>query len=220
MVAFQIDRWKFLIALMMMFTVVRPLAAAPRADETLQNSVSSNFVEVKRVASWILHSDDNQGVQFIIIDKVNARLFLFDRAGEPVASTRVLLGLARGDDSPPGIGSRKLSAIKPAERITPAGRFVSGAGEDVGGQDLIWIDYDAAIALHRASDRKPGASPRSRADRLSTDETAEKRISLGCVNVSTDFYDRYIKPTFGVSKGVIYILPETRSASAEFHIPV
>ncbi len=155
----------------------------------------------------------------MIIDKVNARLFLFDGKGGLVATTPVLLGLARGDDSPPGIGTRKLSAITPAERITPAGRFVAGAGEDTDGKDLIWIDYDAAIALHRASDRKPGMGARSRVERLASATPAEKRVSLGCVNVSTAFYDRYIQPTFGASRGIVYILPESRSATSEFNIP-
>ena len=59
----------------------------------------------------------------MIVDKVNSQLFLFD-AGESLRATApVLLGLARGDDSPAGIGSRKLSTIRPVERITPAGRF-------------------------------------------------------------------------------------------------
>ncbi len=180
---------------------------------------SANFAEARRVATWISQSDDNGALQFIIIDKLNARLFLFDGSGDLRASTPVLLGLARGDDSPPGIGTRTLSAIKPAERITPAGRFVAEAGEDMGGRDLIWIDYDAAIALHRASDRKPGMGAPSRVQRLSTATMAEKRVSLGCVNVSTAFYDRYIKPTFGVSKGIVYILPESRSATVEFNLP-
>jgi len=155
----------------------------------------------------------------MIIDKVNARLFLFDGKGRLDASTPVLLGLARGDVSPPGIGTRKLSAIKPAERITPAGRFVTGPGEDIDGTDLVWLDYDAAIALHRASDRKPGMASTSRVERLSSSTSAEKRVSLGCVNVSAAFYDQHIKPTFGGSKGVVYILPETRSAIIEFRMP-
>ena len=157
-------------------------------------------------------------MQFIVIDKVNAQLFLFDHNGDLQASTPILLGLAHGDDSPPGIGTRKLSAITPAERITPAGRFVSGSGEDIGGRDLVWIDYGAAVALHRASDRKPGMGVASRVERLASVSAANRRVSLGCVNVSTAFYDRFIKPTFGVSTGVFYVLPETRSATVEFHM--
>lgn len=176
------------------------------------------YAPARNVAAWIMRSHDSGGLQFIIIDKVNARLFLFAPDGSLQASTPVLLGLARGDVSPPGIGERKLSAIAPAERITPAGRFVTHAGNDVGGRDLVWIDYDAAVALHRASDRKPGMGVMSRVARLAAPSALDRRVSLGCVNVSTPFYDRYIEPTFGTASGIIYILPETHSATVEFHM--
>ena len=177
------------------------------------------FAETRRVANWILATNDNVGRPFVVIDKVNARLFLFEADGTLRATTSVLLGLARGDDSPPGIGTRKLSAITPRERITPAGRFVAHVGQDMDGASILWIDYDAAIALHRASDRKPGSAHKSKSARLSSASVSEKRISLGCINVSTAFYDRFIQPTFSVSNGIVYVLPETRSAAAEFGIP-
>ncbi|WP_207790225.1 L,D-transpeptidase [Glacieibacterium frigidum] len=175
--------------------------------------------EARRVVDWVVASRDNGGNAFIVVDKANARLMLFDASGMVRATTPVLLGLARGDDSPPGIGTRKLSAIAPAERITPAGRFVLEAGKNMAGKDIVWIDYDAAVSLHRASDRKPGMGARSRVERLGSTTAAEKRVSLGCVNVATAFYDSFIQPTFGHAPGIAYILPETRSAAAEFAIP-
>lgn len=177
---------------------------------------SPSFGEAQRVAHWVAASNDNAGLQYMIVDKANARVFVFSGNGALGASAPILLGLARGDVSPPGIGDRKLSQIRPEERITPAGRFVSGAGEDMDGTDLIWIDYGAAIALHRASDRKPGMTAKSRVERLTSASPQEKRVSLGCINVATDFYDRVIAPTFGRSQGVVYILPETRTAAVQF----
>lgn len=175
--------------------------------------------EAQRVVSWVIASKDNDARPFIVVDKVNAQLILFDARGVVRATTPVLLGLARGDDSPPGIGTRKLSEIASAERITPAGRFVLEAGKNMAGKDIVWIDYDAAVSLHRASDRKPGMGARSRVERLGSATPAEKRVSLGCVNVATAFYDNFIQPTFGSTQGVAYILPETRSAAVEFAIP-
>ena len=196
-----------------------PAAAAVIGAGSTELLDATRFSEARRVADWIVSSKDSGDLPYMVIDKVNARLFLFNGEGRVRATTPILLGLARGDDSPPGIGTRALSALTPAERITPAGRFVVGAGKDIGGADVIWIDYDAAIALHRASDRKPGMGARSRSERLSSATPTEKRVSLGCVNVSTAFYDRFIQPTFGVSRGVAYILPETRSATVEFNMP-
>jgi hypothetical protein len=180
---------------------------------------SSQSAEVRRVAAWIVQSDDHGDLQFIIVDKVNARLFLFDHAGGLRASAPVLIGLAAGDDSPPDIGTRPLSKIAPSERVTPAGRFIAAPGEDTAGNEIIWIDYNAAVALHRVSDRKPGSGAKSRLERLKNGSAADRRISLGCVNVSTEFYDNFIAPTFGKSEGVIYILPTTRSAMVQFSMP-
>lgn len=196
-----------------------PAAASLPTFETAALMNQGLQSEVALVAHWTRASRDNAGLQFMIVDKVNARLFLFDGSGQLIATTAVLVGAAYGDDSPPGIGSRGLSSITLPERITPAGRFVAVAGEDITGKDVIWVDYDAAIALHRASDRKPGMGSRSRVDRLSSATPAEKRVSLGCINVAAAFYDRFIRPTFGVSTGIVYILPETRSAAVEFGIP-
>ena len=201
-------------------SIVAPAyAAVPASASANAGRISSAiYPEARRVADWITLTNDNAGLPFMVIDKVHAELFLFDAAGRVRASTSALLGRARGDDSPPGIGNRRLSDITPGERITPAGRFVTHVGQDLDGTSVLWIDYAAAIALHRASDRKPGMSGRSRSKLLFSTTPAEKRVSLGCVNVSAQFYTRYVEPTFGLQSGITYILPETRSATLEFNM--
>ncbi len=140
-------------------------------------------------------------------------LHLFDAAGKPRGSSPILLGLAVGDDSVPGIGERKMSDILPAERTTPAGRFVSEPGRNLQGEDIVWIDYDAAVSMHRV--RTSNKADR-RLQRLATPTVADNRISYGCVNVPAAFYDALIKPVFGVKPAVIYVLPETRPAGTIF----
>ncbi|MFN3538274.1 MAG: L,D-transpeptidase, partial [Brevundimonas sp.] len=120
-----------------------------------------------------------------------------------------LLGLARGDVSPPGIGERPLSAITPDERITPAGRFMATKGENLDGKTILWIDYDSALSLHpvittRAADR--------RLQRLATATPEDNRISYGCVNVPQTFFDEVVQPAFEGRVGVVYILPESGSS--------
>lgn len=192
-------------------TVLRSAAAADAGVQTLS-------VETRRVADWVAGSQDNRGLPYIILDKADARLFLFDGGGALQASVPALIGAATGDDSVPGIGSRRLAAIRPAERTTPAGRFLATLGHDSSGEDLLWVDYGAAIALHRASDRKPGMTAKSRVDRLATTSIADNRASYGCIGVATAFYDGFIRPAFG-GGGIVYVLPETRTATAEFRIP-
>ena len=194
-------------------------SAAGLRSQTADLGAHAVSADTKLMADWVVSSDDNRDLPFIIVDKASARLVLFDARGRIDATAPVLLGMARGDDSPPGVGDKPLASITPAERITPAGRFVAEPGVNMAGQDIVWIDFGAAVSLHRASDRKPGMAAKSRVDRLDTPTVLDNRVSLGCVNVSTEFFDGYVR-AFGRAAGIIYILPETRTARAEFHIPM
>lgn len=165
------------------------------------------------VAAWVRETADNQGLPFLVIDKINAQVLAYDGEGRLLGAAPALLGLARGDVSPPGIGDRPLSAISPGERITPAGRFLASMGENLGGKGILWIDYDAALSLHpvittRAADR--------RLQRLATASAEDNRISYGCVNVPVKFYEQVVEPAFNRTMGVVYILPEHRSPAEVF----
>ena len=172
--------------------------------------------DARRVADWVARSGDNRDLPYMIVDKANARMFLFAANGALIGDAPVLLGLARGDDSPPGIGARPLAAIRPAERITPAGRFEAGLGRNLAGQDILWVDYAAAISVHRATDLKPGLSAADRLARLASPTAADNRISHGCINVSASVFERMIEPAFSGTSGVVYVLPETRSIHDQF----
>jgi hypothetical protein len=148
---------------------------------------------------------DNKGLPYVVVDKHEARVFVFDGRGALVATTAALLGLARGDHSVPGIGDRPLAQIRPEERTTPAGRFAAEAGRNATGEHVIWIDYDAALSLHRLRD-----DPRQRLhQRLVSPTPRDNRASYGCVTVPVAFYEKVIRPTFAAGRGVVYILPET-----------
>jgi hypothetical protein len=113
----------------------------------------------------------------------------------------------------PGIGQRPLADIAPGERTTPAGRFESEPGVNLQGEDIVWLSYEAAISMHRV--RAHNKAER-RLQRLATPGARNKRITYGCVNVPAAFYDRFIQPVLGTEPGVVYVLPETRPASAVF----
>ena len=169
--------------------------------------------ETRDIADWVVDAGDNQAMPFILVDKTAARAYVFDVHGKLKGAATVLLGLALGDNTVPGIGTRKLSTIRPEERTTPAGRFVASLDHNLHGEEILWIDYDAAISLHRVitSNRKE-----HRAARLASASLADKRISFGCINVPIPFYDRIVSPTFKRTSGVVYVLPETRSARTQF----
>ncbi len=169
--------------------------------------------EALHTANWIVDSGDNQRMPFVIIDKVNARVFVFDARGQLKGAAAALLGLAHGDDSTPGIGQRKLSTIRPEERTTPAGRFIASLDRDPHGVEMLWVDYDNAISMHRVVTSN---AREHRTQRLATPTADDNRISYGCINVPAAFYDKVVSPAFTGTSGVVYILPETRTAREVF----
>ena len=169
--------------------------------------------ELQSLVHWVRATGDNQGTSFAVIDKKGARVHVFDAAGREQGSAPILLGLARGDDSVPGIGERPMAQIRPEERTTPAGRFATEPGRNLQGEDIVWIDYDAAVSMHRVRATNPAER---RLERLATPGVEDNRISYGCINVPAAFYDTLVKPTLGTRRGVVYVLPETRSLAAVF----
>ncbi|MDQ6683556.1 MAG: L,D-transpeptidase [Pseudomonadota bacterium] len=169
--------------------------------------------ETRRLAGWVTAAGDSHGLPFLIVDKRQATVSAFDASGRLLANAPALLGLARGDDSVPGIGERKLADIRPEERTTPAGRFAAEMGANSGGEEILWVDYDAAVSLHRVRTAK--ASDR-RLQRLATPTPLDNRISYGCINVPAAFFDRYVKPLFTPRDGIVYVLPDTKPTAAVF----
>ena len=168
---------------------------------------------MRYVADRVVRSNDANGLPFLIVDKTNAQVVAFNAEGRFVQSSPVLLGLARGDDSAPGIGERRIADIRPEERTTPAGRFVAELGENAQGEDILWVDYDNAVSMHRL--RAVKASD-NRAQRLASETAADNRISYGCINVHAAFYDGVVKRLFAPRDGIVYVLPETRSIETLF----
>lgn len=168
--------------------------------------------DVVHVANWVSHTRNNQKRAFVVIDKKLAQLYVFDPKGKLKSRTPVLLGKAVGDHSAPGIGNKPLSQIKEEEKTTPAGRFLAAPGKNNHGEDIIWIDYNAAVSMHRL--RKVGQE--RRAERMATADISDNRISNGCVNVPHKFYNSILKPTVVKQGAFVYVLPETKTPQQQF----
>ncbi|MBC7436195.1 MAG: hypothetical protein H7332_09015 [Bdellovibrionales bacterium] len=168
---------------------------------------------VQRVARWAVDSADNKGLPFVIVDKVGSKVFVFDPRGWLRGAAPALLGSAQGDGSTPGIGDRPLSTIRPEERTTPAGRFVATLARASKGEEILWVDYDAAIALHRVIATAP---KERRLQRLESAEPLDRRITYGCINVPVAFYEQVVAPSFRRGGGIVYVLPETLSVDEVF----
>ncbi|HZV93269.1 MAG TPA: hypothetical protein VFF72_08625, partial [Caldimonas sp.] len=100
-----------------------------------------------------------------------------------------------------------IADIRPAERTTAAGRFVTVPGHDTKGHRVVWIDYAAGLSMHTVVTDVPAER---RLQRMASADPAEHRISYGCVNLPARFFEDVAAPAFAKGRGVIYILPDTR----------
>jgi hypothetical protein len=165
-------------------------------------------IDVQRMADWVIASADNGTLPFVIVDKKDAEVFVFDPQGQILGAAPALLGLAVGDDSAPGVGDKRLSAIPPQDRTTPAGRFIAYLGQEPGKPNVLWVDFKNNIALHRVITGRPQDH---RLQRLATPTPLDKRITFGCINVPVDFFERTVLPAFESTTGIVYILPEIKA---------
>lgn len=182
------------------------IAAAPPADQPPPGVAN-------RLAEWVAATGDNGDLPFLIVDKLRARIFAFGVAGDFRGAAPVLVGLARGDDSAPGVGGLKLAQIRSDERTTPAGRFVAEFGPSAGHGTMLWVDFADAISLHPVMSVSPGEH---RLQRIKSSDPDQHRISYGCINVPKSFYDDVVLPTLAGGGAIVYVLPDTKPIAEVF----
>jgi hypothetical protein len=90
---------------------------------------------------------------------------------------------------------------------------VSRLVTDAHGKQVLSIDYDAAISMHIVV---KGTPAQQRAERLASVTSDDNRISYGCINVPPGFFTQFVSPDFTPARGIVYVLPETKSAAQWF----
>jgi hypothetical protein len=190
-----------------------PTEALPAVERRLDFGKVRAPLDVTRVAAWAVREADNGNRAFAIVDKRRAQVYVFASGGRLIGTSPVLLGYASGDLSVAGIGQKAIEEIRPQERTTPAGRFESSPGRNSLGHDVVWVDYDAAVSMHRVRATNP---KERRLERLATKTAADNRISWGCINVPVEFFDRTVWPNLGQGRAIVYVLPEKRPLMAFF----
>jgi len=196
--------------------VIDPRARVPQAAPVLRLADFGREqppADTRLVANWVVATANAGRHAFVIVDKKDARVYVFGPDGKLRDSAPALLGAARGDDSFPGIGDKPLSQVRPYEKTTPAGRFVAETGRNTGGEDIVWVDYDAAVSMHRV---RPLVARERRLERLATRTTEDNRISFGCINLPVAFYENTLSPAVQKYGVVIYVLPEVKTPQQVF----
>lgn len=198
-------------------TALRAPAHAPPAQPAIERRLELGNVrapgDVTRVAAWAVRQADNGDRPFVIVDKRRAQVYVFAPSGRLIGTSPVLLGYAAGDHTVAGIGNKTIEQIKPHERTTPAGRFQSTPGRNSLGDDVVWVDYDAAVSMHKVRTTNP---KERRLERLASKTAADNRISWGCINVPGAFFEQTVWPHIGKGRGIVYVLPERDALTAYF----
>jgi hypothetical protein len=184
--------------------------AATVADQLPEGQeVSDTVIEL---AGWIVATKDSQDYPFAIIDKASAQILVFGGDGRPRGAAPGLFGSAVGDHTAPGVAGLALREIPGRDRTTPAGRFVGGFGPSIDAGRVLWVDYDSAVSIHPTA---TGVPAEKREERLASPTPDDNRITHGCINVSPEFYERIMQPTFEKG-GVFYILPDKAPLAETF----
>ena len=179
-------------------------------DELPQGQeVSPTVIEL---AGWVVAAKDSQGYPFAVIDKAAAQILVFGGDGRLRGAAPGLFGSAVGDHTAPGVAGLALREIPGRDRTTPAGRFVGGYGPSLDAGRVLWVDYESAVSIHPTA---TGVPAEKRVERLASATPDDNRITHGCINVSPEFYEQIIRPTFERG-GVFYILPDKDSIAETF----
>lgn len=187
-------------------------AQAP-ADDTPAPPIVQT-ADTGRVARWVAAEGDNQKLPYAIIDKNDASLSLYTAGGKLLDKVPVLIGIAPGDDATAGIGSKKLSQIGPAEKTTPAGRYLAKFGLAFGRERVLWVDYATSVAIHTIP--ADSSKKERRRERMLSDTPDDNRITFGCINVPRAFYARLLRPQFQKKGGYVYVLPDSKPMEEVF----
>ena len=184
-------------------------AAVPGDQLPPGQDVSDTVIEL---AGWIVATGDSHGYPFVIMDKAAAQVLVFGGDGRRRGAAPGLFGSAVGDHTAPGIAGLALREIPGRDRTTPAGRFVGGFGPSVDAGRVLWVDYDSAVSMHPTA---TGVPAERRPERLASPSPDDNRVTHGCINVSPEFYEAIVSPTFERG-GVFYILPDEASLAETF----
>lgn len=152
------------------------------------------------VNSWVRQTRDNNGQKYIIADKVAGTIHIMDAKGREIATAPALYGKRHGDNMSLG--------------ETPAGIFTlktRPAPTSYGGdlQQFATAPNGGIYAIHRVITN----NNQRRVARLNSPTASDNRISLGCINIPVNIYNKYLQKGF---KGKLYVLPEQKKLSAVF----
>ena len=198
----------------------KSVAAERRADASPREAVlaASPVIDVTQSAQEqqaLQIATQNGDHDFIMIDKTLGKIIVFHE-GKPVWTGAALTGRSPLDSYTAAILALPEShKFATAEKITPAGRFTVRRTQDDEEGTVFELDEVHGngwyLALHRIW---TGIPSERRMQRLLSPESADKHITFGCINVSTETM-RYLTTHLPEKdRTPLYILPMDQALTA------
>jgi hypothetical protein len=89
--------------------------------------------EVRRVAQWVVATQDAGGLPFVVVDKVQSRIFAFDPQGQPTGN----------------------AAMQPEGGVSPSGRFVADPIASARSGAIVWANAGTQLTVRSLDEGAP-----------------------------------------------------------------
>jgi hypothetical protein len=184
-------------------------SAAPQPSPAIDVALSAQEQQALQIAT------QNGDRHFIMIDKVLGKIIVFED-GRPVWTGSALTGRSPLDSYTKAIlGLPESHKFATEEKITPAGRFTvrrTGDSEEGTVYELVEVHGNGwYLALHHVW---TGIPSEHRMQRMASASAADKHITFGCINVSTETM-HYLTAHFPKSeRPPLYVLPMDQTLTA------
>ena len=179
-------------------------AYAATTPVNVTNPIAALTADANAAHQYVRQNRDNSGKPYIIADKKGGAVHLFDAQGNLLATTPALFGKNVSDTTRAGATPAGKFTIKYAS--TPAkgyGGTVQALADSSG--QLVQSSI-GTVSIHRTYTAN-GAE--NRPARLASKSVTDNRISNGCINVPSSFYNAHLDSVFD---GYVYVLPETKAS--------
>lgn len=188
----------------------------PSFDMEVYNSLPN---EGKDIYKYYADKNPTPGKGHVFLDKKSANLYVFDQENNLVNTIVAGFGTEKGDEH------NTSAEYQKGTRTTPAGVYIISNLSDP--RDLVeygenhlslfgisTLGNKEFLGIHQTYENNNEKARREK--RLATIEASDNIFSDGCINISKEDFEKYIKENFqGEGDELLFILPDDK-ASAEF----
>lgn len=154
------------------------------------------------------------GKGFVIADKPNGQVHVFDNTGHHLGSSAALYGRDAGDTMTSAQQRKPLADLVDGDRITPAGafkmRFSKQPSVYPGNAAMFLVDKDnrdvGAVAVHGVYKLH---AAENRLGRMASAGADDNKVSSGCINIDDKLFIEKLLPNAAqFVGGTVFVLPD------------